>query len=90
MNRQILRSHEMCYPNKDEFTGGVWSLSPDPPQSAWTHLERIHTYQYSGSARGKSAASRWHISSLLLPMAGVGPPGHAEGKEHADAPALLS
>jgi hypothetical protein len=63
---------------------------PQTLQSAWTRLERhtvprtaSNTSQYSESARGKSAARGWHLSSLLLRIPGGVPPGHVKGKEHA-------
>jgi hypothetical protein len=69
---------------------------PQTLQSAWTRLERhtvprtaSNTSQYSESARGKSAARGWHLSSLLLRIPGWVPPGHVEGKEHTHVAALL-
>ena len=63
---------------------------PRTSQSAWTRLERIQHLSVYGECLGKSAASRWHISSLLLRISGWVPPGHEEGKEYADDAALLS
>ncbi len=69
---------------------------PQTPQSAWTRDSASNTSQYSGSAWGSQPPE----GDILLPFAshcwtqsgglcGV-LPGHAEGKEHADAAALLS
>ena len=83
----------MCYSNKDEVTQESLESFTIPQtlrKQRGPADSSIHTYQYSGNARGKSAASRWHLASLLLPLAGVEPPGHAEDKEPDHAAALLS
>src|SRR6266700_2177856 len=50
---------------KGEVKGRVWSLSqfPRPPQSAWTRLERIPHLAVYGECLGKTASSRWHVTS---------------------------
>src|SRR5215469_17347754 len=54
LGRQLLRSPEMCYANKDEVTGGVWSRSPchSPPISVDPPTAASNTSQLSRSARG--------------------------------------
>jgi WD40 repeat protein/transcriptional regulator with XRE-family HTH domain len=85
----------MCYANKDEVNGRVWSLSscPRPPNQCGPADSASNTSQYNWECLGKSVARGWHLSSLLVRIPGRSSPGeiklcgvlpgHEEGKEHA-------
>jgi hypothetical protein len=63
---------------------------PQTPQSMWTRLQRIQHLSVYWECLGKSAATRGHVTSNLLHIAGEVLAGHEEGKEDADVAALLS
>jgi hypothetical protein len=54
---------------------------PQTPHSMWTRRQPHPTPLSIAGGTGKSAARRWHISSLLLRIPGGVPPSHVQGKE---------
>ena len=63
---------------------------PQPPNQRGPADSRIQHLSVKQECQGKSAARGWHVSSLLLRIAGWVLPGHVQGKEHGHDAALLS
>ncbi len=86
-----MRSPEMCYANKGEVKGSVWSLSPCPRHPS-SNVDPPRAHPTPLSIAGVTGEVSRQRVACFFPGAShswLGAPGHEEGKEHADAAALL-
>src|SRR3989440_6191085 len=65
LSKMFVIRQRMCYHRgrEEERWSGVFRHSPDPPQPTWTRLERIQQLSVYWENLGKSASSRWHVTS---------------------------
>src|SRR5204863_4615577 len=70
MGNRLVILQKICYHTrvKSEGESGVSRHSPDPPQPAWTRLERIQHLPVYGEGLGKSASICWHVTSHHFPL----------------------
>src|SRR6266851_6244644 len=75
MNSELLSKRvaihlKICYHTRMKSKGesGVSRHSPDPPQPAWTRLERIQHLPVYRECLGKSASICWQITSHHFPF----------------------
>src|SRR6266851_164034 len=75
MNSELLSKRvaihlKICYHTRMKSKGesGVSRHSPDPPQPAWTRVERIQHLPVYRECLGKSASIRWQITSHHFPF----------------------
>src|SRR5260370_22655210 len=75
MNSELLSKRvaihlKICYHTRMKSKGesGVSRHSPDPPQPAWTRVERIQHLPVYRECLGKSVSIRWQITSHHFPF----------------------
>src|SRR6266702_6437758 len=72
VGKRLVIGQKICYHTRVKSQGesGVSRHSPDPPQPAWTRVERIQQLSVFWEDPGKSASIRCHVTSH--PFLGVG------------------
>src|SRR6266571_3010960 len=62
VGKRLVIGQKICYHTRVKSQGesGVSRHSPDPPQPAWTRVERIQHRLVYGECLGKTAAISWH------------------------------
>src|SRR5229473_1655330 len=70
LSKRVVILQEICSHTRMKSKGesGVSRHSPDPPQPAWTRLERIQHLQVYRECLGKSASTCWHVTSHHFPL----------------------
>src|SRR5258708_18947142 len=91
LSKRVVIRQKMCYHTrvKSEGESGVSRHSPDPPQPAWTRVERIQHLPVYLRVPGEDSVQQLACYFPLLPIAGLAPVGRAAGEEHAYEAVLL-